>query len=107
MMPGQFDPWTHVLAALLLVARLGDVVSTRLVTPRLRRRGRRGEALAFVITGAAFVLLAGLALMWLVGFQSWGSWFGFGIVLYGTVIGGYGSHFVLRVFRRAQSPSAS
>jgi hypothetical protein len=32
----QFDNGTHLLAALLLFSRLGDVISTRLVTPQLR-----------------------------------------------------------------------
>lgn len=169
----QINGFTHFLAALVLLARLGDVVSTRLVTPRLlleanpvarwlgwpfalatlflavipyfdagigvallavsllvsasnfyrgwfvraigeeefeqlvlraARRGRRAEALGFVIASGTSALIAGVVLMWLSGASSWGYWFGFGIVIYGFAIGGHGSLYVLRVFRRAAVP---
>jgi hypothetical protein len=172
----DIDASTHLLAALVLVSRLGDIVSTRLITPRLRleanpvvrrlgwpfatatllvalvpyvdmvagvvvlvpsllvaasnlsrgwlvralgeaefeelllraaRRGRRGEAVAFMAAGGAFIVLAGLALMWMAGQQSWGYWFGFGIIVYGAVIVVHGSLFVLRLFRRAQRADAT
>jgi hypothetical protein len=32
----QVNGFTHLLAALVLLSRLGDIVSTRLVTPKLR-----------------------------------------------------------------------
>ena len=167
---------THLLAALVLFSRLGDVVSTWLVTPRLRleanpvvrrlgwrfaaltlfvafvpyahaglgvailttslfvtasnlsrgwmvramgeaeyehmlldvaRRGSRREALAFVNGGAAFILSAGLVLIWLDGPVSWGFWFGFGIITYAFAISVHGSFFIVRTFRRAAQSNAT
>jgi hypothetical protein len=57
-----------------------------------------------VIASGTFALIAGVVLMWLTGSSSWGYWFGFGIAIYGLAIGGHGSVYVLRVFRRAAAP---
>ena len=169
--------FTHTVAVLLLVSRLADVLSTRLVTPTLRleanpfvrqlgwrfavsslllalipyfmlpvgiailaasllvsasnfsrgwlahavgedtyeellmragQTGRRRTALDFVLTGGGFACLAGLILMWLSGSQDHPAhWFGFGIVVYGGAVAGYGYLFVARTFERAGSGSAA
>jgi hypothetical protein len=165
------DSFTHTIAALLLLGRLGDIVSTRLITPTLRleanpvvrrlgwrfawaslllalvpyysvafgiaalavsllvsasnlsrgwmfralgearadefllrvaRQGRLATALGFLFSGAAFVVVAGVVLMWLsgsVGAPSY--WFGVGIVIYGIAIALHGSASIIRLFRRA------
>jgi hypothetical protein len=167
------NAYTHTIAALLLLGRLGDVLSTRLISPTLRletnvvarRLGWRfawlslllalvpyyslaigiaalavsllvtaanlsrgwmfsalGEldadrlllsiaaktrlrtALGFVLSGALFMVTAGLVLVWLSGSAELPSyWFGVGIVVYGVAIAIHGGGFVVRLFRRAHS----
>jgi hypothetical protein len=71
----------------------------------LRSAARRialGKALAFTLTGGAFIALAGGVLVLLSGSErTWAFWFGMGIVVYGLAIGVYGSLFVLRLRREA------
>ena len=168
----QADAFTHTIAALLLLGRLGDIVSTLLITPTLRleanvvarrlggrfawfslllallpyyspalgiaalpasllvsasnlsrgwtfralgeagadafmlgvaARSRLRTALAFLLSGASFVVLAGLVLMWLSGSRDAASyWFGIGIVIYGLAIALHGTVFIVRLFRRAR-----
>lgn len=163
--------YVHIIAALLLIGRLGDILSTRLVSPTLRleanalarrlgwrfawatvliallpyysvalgiaalavslmvsasnlsrgwvyhalgeaatdefllsvaRQGRLRTALAFLFSGSAFVVVAGVVLMWLSGSSGTASfWFGVGIVVYGLAIALHGTTFVVRLFRRA------
>jgi hypothetical protein len=167
----EADSFTHTIAALLLLGRLGDIVSTRLITPTLRleanpvvrrlgwrfawaslllvlvpyysvalgiaalvvslmvtasnlsrgwmfrtlgeaaadefmlrvaRQGRLVTALAFLFSGAAFVVVSGVVLMWLSGSTGAPSyWFGVGIVIYGIAIALHGAAFIIRLFRRA------
>jgi len=165
------DGFTHTIAALLLLGRLGDIVGTRLITPTLRletnpvvrhlgwrfgwasvaiaslpyfmlsmgiaamvvslmvsgsnlmrgwtlralgeadsealmlrvaARSQRRTALAFLISGAAFIVIAGVVLMWLSGSMRVPSfWFGVGIVIYGVGMALHGTAYVVRLFRQA------
>jgi len=167
------DMFTHAIAALLLLGRVGDIVSTRLISPTLRletnivvqrlgwrfawlsvlvalvpyyslaigiaglavsflvsasnlsrgwmfralgeleadrfllsvaAKSRLTTALGFVLSGALFVVVAGLTLIWLSRSPETGSyWFGVGIVVYGIAIAIHGGGFVVRLFRRVQS----
>jgi hypothetical protein len=168
----QADTFTHTIAALLLLGRLGDIISTRLVTPTLRleanplarrlgwrfawlslllallpyysnalgiaalpasllvsasnlsrgwafralgeagaeafllgvaERSRLGTALGFFLSGASFVVVAGVVLMWLSGWSEAATyWFGFGIVIYGVAIALHGTVFIVKLFRRVR-----
>jgi hypothetical protein len=162
----------HVIAGLLLIGRLGDIVSTWLITPTLlletnpvarRQRwrlaiaslllplvpyisvrlgmillvpslltsssnlrgawiahalgerdvhefylraaaaGRRRASLAFVVSGAGFMLLSGCVLMWLSTYDTLPYWFGFGIVVNGIAEGASGWAHVVRMHRSART----
>lgn len=167
------DGFTHTIAGLVLLGRLGDIGSTRLITPTLRleanpvvrrlgwwfawstllvaaipyfspqigvavlaaslmvtasnlsrgwvfralgeaeseefmlriaARSRRGTALAFLLAGTLFVILAGVVLMWLSGSIRYASfWFAVGLVIYGLALGIHGSAYIVRLFRRARA----
>jgi hypothetical protein len=169
----------HVLAALLLIARLGDIGTTYLVTPRLRleanplvrklgwrfavasllfclvpyynaavavmmlvpfllvsagnagriwfsravgeeeyhailiraaRRSRPVQAILPVCLSAAFMALTGIVVLLFYPdpTMDWGFWLGSGIVLYGVIIGFYGTLSMRRLFQLARlTPDAA
>jgi hypothetical protein len=69
---------------------------------RAARRTPPFVAVAFTAGAGAFVILAGLVLLVLSGGQeTWAFWFALGIILYGIVIGLYGSLFAIRVRRQS------
>ena len=70
---------------------------------RVAASSDRATALGFLLGGAAFVVVAGVVLMWLSGSPGAPSyWFGVGIVIYGCAIALHGSLFIVRLFRRAR-----
>lgn len=72
----------------------------------LARKSRLSHALFSILTSSFFIILAGLALLFLCPDpQGWGLWFGIGIILYGFIIALYGSLYLRRLFRAAQDSS--
>ena len=70
---------------------------------RVAALSRLRTALTFLLSGASFVLVAGVVLMWLSGSRGAPSyWFGIGIVIYGLAVAVHGSMFIVRLFRRAR-----
>ena len=81
---------------------LGETETEQLLL-RVAATGQRAQALGFLTASAAFVVVAGLVLMWLSGTSGAASfWFGVGIVLYGVAIAVHGAAFIIRLFRRAR-----
>jgi hypothetical protein len=128
--------WTnfdHVLAALLLISRLGHIGTTYLITPTLRleanpvvrkigeeeyqailiraaRRSRPIHAILPTCLSASFMMLTGLVVLFFYPDwdKDWGFYLGSGIVLYGAIIGLYGTLSMRRLFRlAAAAPDAS
>ena len=170
-----YNNFEHVLCFLILVSRLGDIISTYLVTPTLKLeanpivrklgfrftfltlllclipyyhtglalivvvpsllvtssniskywvvktigeeefserllivagKSRLSRALFSVLASAFFVILAGLVLLFLCPERnSWGYWFGYGIIVYGFIMALYGSLSCYRLFKHARKIS--
>jgi len=63
-------------------------------------------ALFSVLASAFFVILAGLVLLFLCPDRnSWGYWFGYGIIVYGFIMALYGSLSCYRLFKHARKTS--
>ena len=78
---------------------VGEDEMLRFLERAVGRISRR-KAVAFTLGAGSFVVLAGTVLLVLSGGQqTWAYWFAWGLLLYGVVIGVYGSLFVLRLHR--------
>ena len=71
---------------------------------KVARRGKLSHALVAVLSGALFIVLAGLVLWYLYPGtrDGWGFWFGIGIMLYGVIILLHGSLYYWRLFKTAK-----
>jgi len=69
-------------------------------------KSKLSRALFSVLASAFFVILAGLVLLFLCPDRnSWGYWFGYGIIVYGFIIALYGSLSCYRLFKHARKIS--
>ena len=69
----------------------------------LAKKSRLSHALAPALVAATLLAVIGLLLLLLSPDPSdWGYWFGFGFLLYASVVGFYGSLFIVRLFRKAR-----
>lgn len=168
-----YNNFKHVLCFLILISRLGDIISTYLVTPtlkleanpiakklkwrfmllsvfvclvpyyhtgtaviilvpsllvsasnigkfwivsamgeteysemllRLVSKSKLSHALFSILMSSFFIVLTGLVLLFLCpDKQTWGWWFGVGIMAYGFMIGLYGCLYFRRLFKKARN----
>ena len=72
----------------------------------LARRSRLSRAVLGVAASSFFIVLAGGVILFFYSSpdNDWGFWIGMGVVLYGVAMGLYGTHWMVRLFRKAGPP---
>jgi hypothetical protein len=84
-------------------ARALGEVETEALLLRAASRGSLRTTLSMLAVATLFFCLAGLLLLYLSdGEESLEYWFGLGMLVYAVAVGGHGSIFVTRLFRRAR-----